>query len=880
MTYRFLIMLFLLSSLSLAQDIPFANIHNRYATIGNKYIEDDIDLTTSGLGRSRIVNKLSGRNYHVQDDIFALRLIFSGLGPAPKKLQNGENGVLLTARDFKFLGYEQNSLINGVKRLTLHFNYRWENTNLYVSVYYEISSNEFSFRKWIGICDSSEGINFLDMVYVESLNFGRASFSHGQFGQPVFYKDIFLGLEYPTAENFINGGQLKIGYVVGESVKSPQYITHKAIIGCSSSETSLENAFMRYVRTIESNELRPVLLYNSWYDLRNPAIAEKDSSGIMNESSVMRTIASFKSELYDKYQIALDAFVLDDGWDKYKSFWGVDSSRFPQGFSNIVDALKSMGTKLGLWASPFGGYSNRDLRVNWGRKHGFETTGNFYCLAGSKYDSSFRDVMTKYVQEYKIGYFKWDGFLLACNESNHGHLPGIYSREASVKAYIDLMKSVRLVNPDIYLNITSGTWLSPWWLKYANCIWMQGEDYGYQEDIPSITERDKAITYKDVVLWNNFQKQHLLFPMANLMTHGIIKGRFNMLGGSNESYSSFANEVMMYFGRGITMWELYVTPDKLSPDDWNSIASAVKWAKGNEKVLNMTKMILGNPEKMQPYGYLHVNGGKAIIVLRNPYVKRQKINIKIDHNFDGLISGVNYFVKIIYPYNMILPHPLTYGDAFKIDLDGYEVLAAEMVPSYKLDPHLPLGVKYSVDKNGNISLWRKFGAKQVIHLVNGKSLGKIEFGHPVQGVRFKEKTKFVKYDKKIEARVNIEVPRNWNFPQLAILIELDSSMSEQMKPTFKATISGKQVPVSVETGNSRWYWGIVNIDSAISAVNLDVRFENDIKGKVSLWLFGQEELSHVLLNHIRIRTNELLPCKPYPPDVETKLLRINSYIIK
>ncbi len=60
---------------------------------------------------------------------------------------------------------------------------------------------------------------------------------------------------------------------------------------------------------------------------------------------------------------------------------------------------------------------------------------------------------------------------------------------------------------------------------------MQGQDYGYAEDVPCINERDKAITYKDGVLWDDLQKQHLLFPMSSIMTHGIIKGKLNFLGG-------------------------------------------------------------------------------------------------------------------------------------------------------------------------------------------------------------------------------------------------------------------------------------------------------------------------------------------------------------
>ena len=45
------------------------------------------------------------------------------------------------------------------------------------------------------------------------------------------------------------------------------------------------------------------------------------------------------------------------------------------------------------------------------------------------------------------------------------------------------------------------------------------------------------------------------------------------------------------------MWELYVSPDLLSDNEWNAIASLIKWAKANKTDIQKTKMILGDPLK-------------------------------------------------------------------------------------------------------------------------------------------------------------------------------------------------------------------------------------------------------------------------------------------
>ena len=329
-------------------------------------------------------------------------------------------------------------------------------------------------------------------------------------------------------------------------------------------------------------------------------------------------IDSFRNICLTNIVLQLDAFILDEGWDNFNSIWGIDSSRFPNGFKAYRMHLTSMNTDLGMWASPFGGYEYRDKREQWAANNGYETTGDFLCFAGTKYKAAMETAMANFAKDYKVGYFKWDGFLLTCNEPDHGHLPGIYSREAFVSTYINMMDSVRKINPNIFLNITSGTWLSPWWLKYADCIWMQGADYAYAEDVPCINDRDKAISYKDEVLWDDYNNQHLLFPMSSIMTHGIIKGRLNLLGGKDESLESFSNEVMMYFGRGVMMWELYLSPELLLDNEWNAIASSVNWAKANKEVLEKTKMILGDPLKLEPYGYFHIVKEKGIILLRNP----------------------------------------------------------------------------------------------------------------------------------------------------------------------------------------------------------------------------------------------------------------------
>ena len=873
-----LLLLISFQFLPAAQNDAYIVKHSNEIAIGNGYMERIISTSPDNTGTTEIINKLSGKRYKVKSEVFALQIVFSGLGPAYGKDQNGENPVILTVKDFKFKGYDQIDLREGGKKLLLYYNFDWDNTALRLIVNFEIYPGRFSLRKWIEVADSSEGIQFLDKIYVESMTFGDKDFSHGKFGQPVLNDDIFLGVEYPTVENEITEGKVRIGYVVGKEIKKSPFISYTSITGASPSKIKLEQTFMDYADSIKVNGTRPYLLYNSWYDFRNPLIV-KDSSSIMNEKNVLDRIATFKKYMYNKYDIALNAFVLDDGWDNYRSMWSIDSTRFPEGFTPLVKALKPMQTDLGIWASPICGYSNRNLRINWGAEHGYEKTGDFLCFAGTNYKAAYKKVMSDYTEGYNIGYFKWDGFLLSCNEINHGHLPGIYSREANVSTYIDIINAVRKINPNIYLNITTGTWLSPWWLKYADCIWMQGEDYAYAEDVPSINDRDKSITYRDAVLWDDYQRLHLLFPMSSLMTHGIIKGRLNFLGGRNESLDSFSNEVMMYFGRGVMMWELYVSPDLLSDDEWNAIASSVKWAKANKEILEKTKMILGNPLKKEVYGYIHLRKEKGILLLRNPDAYKVTVNIKLTPDLGDIDPSTSYYVKVIYPYNLILPEPVRMNGNLKIGLDGYQVLTAELIPSDKIDKDLPSGVKYSIEGD-KLTVYGIPGENKTIESLGRERLQSRGFGEAAEKLKYDDNNPAENNGNEFVSRVNINVPGNYKNTKFGFLLESNEKLQKQLKPDFEIKINGAGQKLTIEEEHGKWFWVYAVMNQGENKVEYSIKFKQKEKGKISSWIISDEELAKAAVDKMLYKDNELLPAKPYPAYIQKEIVSIRKFVIE
>jgi len=545
---------------------------------------------------------------------------------------------------------------------------------------------------------------------------------------------LFFGLEFPTGENWLKktkDGKFKLscGQEIGKKIITSWLKSEWAVAGLTP-EPWVKHWFWKYVDKIRTAPLKPYLLYNSWYDLRSPEMV-KDPGRAMTEENVLRAIASFKERLVEERGLKLDAFVLDDGWDIYRSDWALNQDQFPRGLSPLAKALEAMDCQLGIWLGPIGGYSHRNWRVEWMKAHGYEAAGDQMCVAGRHYHQLLKKRLTDFVSQDRAAYFKWDGIQFTCNEPGHGHLPDIYSRRAVMEAVIDLCLSVRALNPDIFLNITSGTWLSPWWLKYANTIWMQGYDYGYA-NVPSLSRRDRAMTYRDSVLYDDLVKLDFWFPIASLMTHGIIKGHLNQLGGAKEPLGKFTDNAVLYFARGISMWELYISPDFLTDKQWDILAGAVRWAKDRFPILRSTEMIGGDPDERQAYGYVHFSGKQGLVAARNPDIEPQTLSIKLspELGLDGQADSL--VLERIYPDRWISPQLYKAGSTINLSLQGYETAIYELYPLEEARRPLLAGRRFEL----------KPAKKKELLLTIYEGEGEARLLNPdlVENVKYEEKT--------------------------------------------------------------------------------------------------------------------------------------------
>ena len=507
-------------------------------------------------------------------------------------------------------------------------------------------------RKQIRLSCRKGELYFLEEISLESMQVHGARCLHQGFGQPVYTEEMFFGLEYPAGENSFNGKELELVCHPGVAVDSIGYTSFSSVWGVAATGGT-RSSFLAYVDRIRPAPVRPFLLYNTWYDLRTTERAENSTGDLLNLPNSLARVQSLRKNLTEK-GIELNSFVLDEGWDRYTPFWEIERKIFPDGFKTLYRELKDMGSGLGLWLGPFGGYGEGlALRSAGGRKAGLEVSAKGYLdLAGPRYNRVVTDRLLEYVRDYEINYFKFDGVLYGYAGKDHGTLPGIYARESQTAALAALLDTLRTARPDIYLNITTGQWLSPWWLMHADCVFMSGADFGWQSDLPSASKRDMAISYRDKVCFDQFVRFNQQFPLNSIMTVGVIKGDYELLGERDETVDKWTNDLIMHFGRGVSMWELYITPHILSEPEWDALRATLRWAKANSAtLLASTTFVGGDPAGREPYGYIHQGPDKLILVLRNPYVEAARFSLKLDTEH-GLLDSLEgrWRPVTVYPY--------------------------------------------------------------------------------------------------------------------------------------------------------------------------------------------------------------------------------------
>lgn len=449
---------------------------------------------------------------------------------------------------------------------------------------------------------------------------------------------IFAGLETPMGLNSCkdegNATHIEGLWRRNTTLKAGKTWNISSVVGLVAPK-QLRRSFLAYSERERAVAWRPYPVYISWYELnidRNNAQAPS-YKGNMTVEQCADVVSHWKAHFYDKYQMAPKAFVWDDGWDQYGT-WTFNPN-FPNGFDEPANEAKKMGTGIGAWLGPVGGYgqSGEYRRAYWRSKGGMQ-------LSNEDYYNFFIRCCTNMIDRYDFRFFKFDG--ISAQASAIGPDEGTRGEE-NAEAIISIERAVRQKRPDIFLNTTVGTWASPFWFHFTDAVWRQEGDYGEAGD--QGTDRERWITYRDRLVYQNFIQRSPVCPINTLMTHGFILSRWGAVS-KNMDYDGIVREMRCAFACGSGMVELYndyKLMDEIKDNQgnagalWKDLAECIKWQQEQADVLPDAHWVGGNPwdgKKANVYGWAAWNGKKSVLTLRNPSTSAQTFTTTLREALD------------------------------------------------------------------------------------------------------------------------------------------------------------------------------------------------------------------------------------------------------
>ncbi len=392
-------------------------------------------------------------------------------------------------------------------------------------------------------------------------------------------------------------------------------------------------SFLSYIERERAVPYRPFVHYNDWYEVGITRNFEADPKKRSSEEISLNIINTWKKELFEKRGVKLDAYILDDGWDDFNSLWDFHIG-FPNGFSKINDVATSMDCGMGTWLGPVGGYgAAKNMRIGyWNKTHPNNRIANFE-LSNPEYFNAFVGRCSDMVKNYDMRYFKFDGI------STKFHAKGPGALEDS-EGILNVLTALREARPDIYLNTTVGTWASPFWFHYSDCVWRQENDFDQVGNAGDA--RDRWITYRDRLVHEVFVEGAPLFPINSVMVHGTIITKNGPPRVMSKDPANCVKEMRTAFANGSSLQEIYADSDLMNQEGgvlWDELARCIAWVRRNADVLADTHWVGGNPwdKKKQDgdiYGWAAWSPAKCTLTLRNSSAKQKTITTTLREMLD------------------------------------------------------------------------------------------------------------------------------------------------------------------------------------------------------------------------------------------------------
>lgn len=498
---------------------------------------------------------------------------------------------------------------------------------------------------------------------------------HSSLGQPFYIDSLFFGCEFPATFNSIVFGIGQVKYYLGKNIDG-KFDCPVTVVGGAKGNTmvDVQKAFFNYIDSISV----PVdfrLQYNSWYDhMLN-----------IDADNIEKSFFEIEKQLSSNSIPPLDAYVIDDGWNDYKaSFWKFNK-KFPNQLYDSSIITKRLGSSLGLWIGPRGGYNHQDKFAKKIEKSGngaYNAQARDICVADKTYQKNIENFILKATRDFDLDYWKFDGFCLGpCTNPKHKHITGgendMYYFTEMWEGWIEIFKNLRYqrkkLDKSIWINMTCYVNPSPWWLQYVNSIWLQNSsDIGFSENAEHQSRLDSEITYRDSRYYEALCTRAWQLPNKYIYNHEPIYGNYAKVNYTDEEFEKY-----LYFNacRGQALNELHLSYTKLNKAKWRTLSTVLKWQRSNYDILQNVSFIGGKPDDNNVYGYFGwTENGDGIIALRNPTAEKAPLTLTLNK-----LMGCPENLENVKRYNVYNESgkesfdSYSYGDKIDMTLKPFEI---------------------------------------------------------------------------------------------------------------------------------------------------------------------------------------------------------------
>ena len=455
-------------------------------------------------------------------------------------------------------------------------------------------------------------------------------------GQPIYIDGMFFGAEFPATDTQIVDETGYIRYYTGKTfdqfnagnqlTTDGKYVTWQTVAGAARSATDLQVIqadFFEYIYDIATpSDFR--IQYNSWFD----------NMMLISDETILESFIEMDRELNKVETRPLDSYVVDDGWINYNDTYDVDTgragtglntegfwafnSKFPNGLTTSSDLVHKFGSNFGVWVGPRGGYNFYGHLANIIQKAGKGSkAGGSIDVADSTYHENLTEMFVNWQEQYGVNYWKWDGFADSAqygafasadgvpgyqNDHMTGGYKGMYHVTDLWEGWIDIFEAVREseIEHDInklWLSLTCYVHPSPWFLQWANSVWIQCI-HDQADAGSSSSKMDRQLTYRDACYYDFINNHQFQFPLANIYNHDPVYGKEGTgMTKSTATDEQFQNYLYAQSARGTAFWELYFSDSIMTDGKYEVTGEFLAWAEANHNMLRNAKMFGGDPEQ-------------------------------------------------------------------------------------------------------------------------------------------------------------------------------------------------------------------------------------------------------------------------------------------